>query len=211
MKEKLDRRVRRTRRMLSTAILELMAEHPYEALTIQEITDRADLNRATFYLHFSNKDELLIAALEERFDELVARFEDTGMLRHDWDDAGAELLAFQHVAEHAPLYRRLLGERGMGYVIVRVIRYIAEFSEEQLRRRAPNSDGYIFPPALIAQHVAGSIFALINWWLANDMPYPPEYMARLAHELCVHGILHALPEQEIPAAGAINGQESYPA
>src|SRR5690554_1736020 len=74
MNEKVDRRVRRTRRQLCEAMLALLVERDYDTITVQEITERADLNRATFYHHFNHKDELLTAALEARFDELVASF-----------------------------------------------------------------------------------------------------------------------------------------
>jgi AcrR family transcriptional regulator len=56
-----DRRRVRTRQMLRNALLELIDEKGYESVTVQEITDRADLGRATFYLHFKDKDELLVA------------------------------------------------------------------------------------------------------------------------------------------------------
>ena len=69
-----DRRVRRSRRLLGDALLQLVTEKPFGEVSVQDIADRADMNRATFYLHFHSKEELLLHALTERFDELVGSF-----------------------------------------------------------------------------------------------------------------------------------------
>ena len=67
----MDRRKRRTRKYLGKALLELVQEKKWDQITIQDITDRADINRATFYLHYGSKEELLAESLEEYFDALV--------------------------------------------------------------------------------------------------------------------------------------------
>jgi len=71
--ESLDRRQQRTRRLLKAALISLILERGYDDLTIQDITDRADVRRATFYLHYATKDELLAQVLAAMFDELVAQ------------------------------------------------------------------------------------------------------------------------------------------
>ncbi len=182
----MDRRKRRTRRLLGEALLELVQEKPYEQISIQDITDRADLNRATFYLHYSSKETLLADSLEEYFDALTEQITTTLMDKPIWENPEADALVFAHVAEHADLYRVLLGENGMGYVINRIIDYIAKFSELQLRAGL----GTVAPQApieIMARHVAGSLYALITWWLMNDMPYTPLQMAEMTTRLCVAG------------------------
>ena len=67
-----DRRIRRTKKALKDALTEILIEGDYENASIQTITDRADLNRATFYLHYGAKEELLLVMIESRFDQLVA-------------------------------------------------------------------------------------------------------------------------------------------
>lgn len=189
--EKLDRRTRRTRRLLSEALLSLLVEKGYEGITIEEITKRADLNRATFYLHYKSKEELLVASLEAQFDELVSNFVALNPNVPAWEHHTAELMTFRHVAEHAKLYKMLLSEKGMGYVMHRIIEYIAQYSIREMRFYLPNWKGKV-PAEIIARHVAGSLFALLSWWVANNMPYTPEYMASITHELCNQGILHLL-------------------
>jgi AcrR family transcriptional regulator len=190
--KKLDRRVRRTRNRLGQALLELIMEKGYDDITIQDITDRADLNRATFYLHYSSKEELLLVTLEERFDELVGRFDQLSAERPIWEDKQSILLTFQHVAENANLYKVLLSERGMGYLIHRIVDYIAESSSKQLQDSLPQEATLNIPSSLISRHVAGSLFALLSWWVINDMPYSAEYMTDVAHQLCVGGTISAV-------------------
>ena len=57
-KEKTDRRIQRTRQSLRTALLTLIKEKGYDAISIEEITERANVGRATFYLHYKNKEDL---------------------------------------------------------------------------------------------------------------------------------------------------------
>ncbi len=182
----MDRRVRRTRKLLGKALLELVQEKKFEQITIQDITDRADLNRATFYLHYGSKEELLADSLESYFDTLVEQITPSTLEKPIWETPEADEMVFAHVADHAALYRVLLGENGMGYVINRVIDYIAEFSVHQLRAGLGTVEPQI-PIEIMARHVAGSLYALITWWLMNDMPYTPQEMAKMTTRLCATG------------------------
>lgn len=183
MKE-LDRRVRRTRNALSQSLRELIVEKGYEATTIEHITDRADLNRATFYLHYTNKEELLMAMLESQFDELVQHMEATLQGQPIWENLPGAQIIFDHVAENVSLYKVLLGENGFGYVINRVMAYMAAYDEKELRRYFKDED-LPLPIPLVARHISGSLFALLTWWLENDMPYSPQFMAMAVQKLCI--------------------------
>ena len=191
--KKLDRRVRRTRRLLANALVQLIKEEGYTPISIADITERAELNRATFYLHYSNKDELLIDLLESHFDPLVEEIHslETAADRQLWQSYDAERLVFEHVAEHADLYKVLLGPNAVGFVILRVISYAAEVVENEMRKMTTD-DMATVPIPLVAQHIAGALVAQIYWWLANDMPYTPDYMARLTFEMCMFGSMPVL-------------------
>ena len=197
MDKKIDRRVRRTRRRLRDALIELILEKGYDNITIQEITDRADLSRATFYLHYAGgKDELLAISLEEMFDELVESVQD--LVYEQSLEAAAQnppsLLAFKHVAEYNQLYKSLLGDKGVTSVIYRTLNYIARISLKQLeglKAERQLTDTPV-PLEVAAQHSAGSLFSMVSWWLQNDMPYSPEEMARIYHSITVPSILAAL-------------------
>jgi len=195
--EKLDRRVRRTRRRLRDALIQLILEKGYDNVTIQEITDTADLSRATFYLHYKNgKDELLAVSLEEMFDELVDSVKDL-MLRRKLelqDDNPPSLPVFKHVAEYADLYRSLLGEKGVSSVINRTLNYIARIAEEQYMLLVDKDEveNLPVPIEVASRHLAGALFSMVSWWLEQDMPHTPEEMAQMFHILTVPSILAAI-------------------
>lgn len=192
----MDRRVRRTRRRLRDALIELVLEQGYDTITIQNITDRADLSRATFYLHYNDKDELLANSLEEMFDELVESLREP-LFSDDWaaSDPPPSVLAFQHVEEYAELYKALLlGDRGVAYVIYREIQYIARIVEKQLQILLQSSadEELPVPVEIAAQHMAGALFSMIVWWLENDMPHDAQYMGKMYHRMALPGVLSAL-------------------
>ena len=68
-KNKTDRRIQRTRQALRKALLELNKEKGYDSISVEEITQRANLGRATFYLHYKDKEDLLV----DEFSEIVNR------------------------------------------------------------------------------------------------------------------------------------------
>lgn len=182
----MDRRVKRTRNLLAQALLDLVQEKKFEQITIQDVTDRADLNRATFYLHYGSKEELLADSLEGHFDALVAQITAVTVNKPIWETPEADELIFSHVAENADLYRVLLGENGLGYVINRIIDYITQYSEIQIRAGLGTAVPHV-PVEILARHIAGSLYALITWWLTNDMPYTPRQMSEMTHRLCLTG------------------------
>ena len=183
-----DRRVRRTRAALNEAILSLLLEKPYEAITIQAIAERADLNRATFYLHYGSKEELLVAALESQFDALVAQGPGASPEQPIWAVEDDIRQTLDYVAEHAALYKVLLSERGTAYLMNRIVDYIAAYSEGELRASLPPGTVTAVPLPLVARHFAGSFFALLVWWIQNDMPLPAAEMAGVIKNLCVGGL-----------------------
>jgi AcrR family transcriptional regulator len=181
----LDRRVRRSRRLLGEALLALVLERDFGAITVQEIADRADLNRATFYLHFASKEELLIAALVERFDEFLGSLEQLD-IDPLWTTPQVDRLTFRHVAEHAALYRKLL--------IHRTIAYMARHITEKLQAGQTNGVTLDIPPEIIGHYAAGGLYALVKWWLDHDMSYSPDEMAQMSFRLCSFGaqaVIHA--------------------
>ncbi len=202
--EKMDRRVRRTRAMLGQALRELILEKPYDAITIQDIADQADLNRATFYLHYASKEELLMDSLEAQFDALVTQIEGEKNGRPMWESPVTGRIIFEYVAENAALFKVLLGAQGQGYVMYRVLNYIAQVDEEEIQEAfGPNA--LPVPDVILARHFAGSLFALVSWWLEHDMPYSSTYMAETVHQLCAVGVMPMLVG--MGAAWPVNGGE----
>ena len=118
-----DRRVRRTRRALREAMLDLMEEKGYDQVTVEELTDRADIGRTTFYLHYSAKQDLLLEQFGELLDQLVVQLSQIplsawgqeGDLKSVDDHPNRPIcMIFQHAADNKDLYQIVL--RGEGFV-----------------------------------------------------------------------------------------------
>ncbi|RDI46283.1 TetR/AcrR family transcriptional regulator [Nocardia mexicana] len=106
MPQPTDRRVRRTRLALHQALIGLMLERGYARVTVQDILDRADVGRSTFYAHFQNKDDLLVVSSTEYLREAVAHT----VPRTDPPLAPVRTL-LRLAAEHPDLYRALIGPK----------------------------------------------------------------------------------------------------
>lgn len=170
-----DRRVRRTRRALAEALIALMQERPYEAVTIREIAARADIGYATFFRHYPDKDALLGDTLEVAIDAIVALL--TPALAGDDPNAiGAAL--FRYARDNAALCRVLLGGRATALLLAR---FGARGGAPSDPPAPPPPPG--IPAAIAAHHRITASLSLLQWWLDAGMPYPPERMGAIYHDL----------------------------
>lgn len=174
--EKLDRRVRKTRNAMGEALVALILEKGYDAITIQNITDRADVAHATFYRHYRDKDELLMYKLAEIVEEIAAFTREPNL-----QDSEAYLI-FKHVEENHILYQILLSSPGAVHVRQAIQKTIAS---DMLKTCPPLYDpqNTLIPGEVAANHIAGSLLLLIEWWLNHDMPHPPYHMAKIYDQL----------------------------
>jgi len=164
-----DRRVARTRRLLSEALRQLIRECDYDAITVQDILDRADVGRSTFYAHFRNKDHLLLGGFSQ------------GPAAHPWPAGEMDLL--EHMAENYDLYRSLAGTEGLPAAMGRLRRTLSEAWRARLAEAAgPRGEGGVAPE--VAEHfLTGALMAVVEWWLEAGMPYPPERMNTMLDRL----------------------------
>src|SRR5689334_22964558 len=128
---KMDRRKVRTRQMLRSALIALILEKGYDATTVEDITNHANLGRATFYLHYRDKEELLVSTLQNIFDELVKNLKPIS-LESDPTAQAQALIAFQHAAENRDLYRVMLSGQGSGSLIRRVREYLSNILRQRI-------------------------------------------------------------------------------
>ena len=193
MANKLDRRVQRTRRALSKALIELVLEMGYDAVRVQDIAERANLRAATLYLHYRNKEDLLLNTLETMFDDLVETLQ--ALQR---DDIGETI--HQEFKAVRDLYRVVMGGQGSTAIRTRIRDYIAAQSSHRISRRleqlgAAEND---FPLSVdfVATYVGGSLLALITQWLEDDRGYSAEMMGEISEMLIIRGVQSLLDSRE---------------
>ncbi|MCI0387330.1 MAG: TetR/AcrR family transcriptional regulator [Acidobacteria bacterium] len=181
---KTDRRVQRTRELVQKALIELISERGYDAITIQDIVDRANVGRTTFYQHYSSKDELFISCHEA----IVSEFH-FGPL---FPLSREELLSPEAPLGMVSAYRHLKDARALLYSIIQgkdsllILRRIRDWSaqeiEASLRAAFAEADSTI-PFDVLANYLAGARIALVQWWLEKRQPYTPENLAQTFHRL----------------------------
>ncbi|MDP9363691.1 MAG: TetR/AcrR family transcriptional regulator [Chloroflexota bacterium] len=190
---KTDRRVERTRELLQKALIELIGERSYDAITIQDIVDRANVGRTTFYLHYGNKDDLFIGCHEA----IVGRFHFGPLHRLTRE----ELLAPEAPPSMALAYRHLDNARALlapifqgkdGLLIQRRIRDSSARALKGSLRAAFAGANSAIPFDVLATYLAGAQIALVQWWLEQRQPHTPEALAQTCHRLQRAAILHAV-------------------
>jgi AcrR family transcriptional regulator len=192
--KKADRRTNRTRRLLKEALFALILEKGYDAVTIEDITEMADLGRTTFYLHYRDKEELLLESIDSISDELMEQIApiqeaiEVGDYTQNGDAMGAIRIVFGHAAENAQLYLIILRGEGTHSAAGRVHDIIAEKVLEILR--ASVQHGLItpkLPVEVFAHYFAGSLLGMITWWLENNLLYTADEMAEMFRQLYFQG------------------------
>ncbi len=179
-----DPRARRSKDALEAAFLDLVASRELAQISISDITKYAGLSRSTFYEHYTDMHELAASACTVMFDSLVAgsRMLDPGILDPDVLYDNPLIPVFRHFADHAPLYRSLLGPDGSARVINHLMHRIRVSAYINRRLRGPVEATYDDAPGDVphdpeAALVAGALVGAIVDWLRHGCPSPPETMA----------------------------------
>jgi AcrR family transcriptional regulator len=184
MARHLDRRVQRTRKSLQDSLMALILEEGYDEISIQDITEKANLGRATFYLHFKDKDELLLEVMNQLILDFMEQAPQLTEAQWRLEDTKTIVKLFDFAAAHYDLYRILTIGSG-GITASRQLHHsIAEnikgFIHAELD--ALNAEP-VLPVDFIANHFSGSLLATIYWWLDNDLPYTAEEMASMFQKI----------------------------
>jgi AcrR family transcriptional regulator len=183
--QKTDARVRRTRDALGDALVALMQEKPFDTITVQDVLDRANVSRSTFYSHYSDKDDLLMSDAEEFFEAISTALSRQG----DKSDRVFPVQEFfEHLADVQPFFKALVKsgkfqenmELARGHFARGIERRLAELPRA---RAIPRHE---LPAIAFTQ--AGALLSLLAWWLDRGMRESPAEMDQLFHRLCWTGL-----------------------
>lgn len=192
-KHKQDRRIQRTRQALRTALLELIKEKDYDSISVEEITQRANLGRATFYLHYKDKEDLLVDEVSELANERVRTLSEIPF--SDWvpDPENTEdkptkpfLMVFKHIANHAELYQIVLQNEKSDRILERIRKIVAQSITEFMQTKVENDPIPILfevPIDLMAAYFSGSLLSCVDWWMEQEMALSPEEMTSMFQRL----------------------------
>lgn len=192
-KKPIDRRVARTRGMLHQALLSLIVEKGYEAISVEDICERANIGRSTFYAHFTSKDDLKRSGLEHLRRELLDRHRSASASKQaGTQPLGFSLPMFEHARDHMHLYRALVGSKGGAIALGTIRQTLCEFVRGELATtEGKDADGV--PREFTVQHIVGAYMAVLTWWLDGGAKLPPERMDESFQRLMSEGIRSLCP------------------
>lgn len=179
-----DRRSQRTYQLVSAAMTALMLEKRYDAITVQDILDRANIGRSTFYTHYFDKEDVLVSTAEQIFDAFSQKMQQ--------EEAGHGILPvlelFRHAQEQRRFFQALVRGQG-GEVLWKAAQtLLSEKIEHSLASAQAGKPSPSIPLTVVSQYLAGAFLNLLKWWLEADMPYSPERMDEIFQQLALPGV-----------------------
>ncbi len=222
----LDRRVQKTRKLLQDALVELVAEKGYELVSIQEILDKANVGRSTFYAHFEDKEQLLHSILE-RLDELFEQHK-TQLVDATKKVGNADNIdhtqslsptfsLFEFVGQNHRFFKAMLGNRGYGIFAKRIYDYVfahvhgiftepvhhdvfmqlhEPFKGLRTRERYGSLESEI-----AAHYFVSALMGILVWWVEKDMPCTAEETDKIFRELAMPGFRHVMTANHATYSG----------
>ncbi|MBC8507419.1 MAG: TetR/AcrR family transcriptional regulator [Anaerolineales bacterium] len=188
--KKTDRRIQRTQEALRNALVELILEKGYPKITVQNIIDRANVGRSTFYAHFLDKDDLLVSGFRAWAFDLSRNVgdgentPDDGHIIHSQD-------FFLHADHHRDLYRAML-ESGGGNLILKVGQEHIHHQIESHLVELLGGKELPIPLPFITNYLAGALLSLIKWWIEEDIPFDALQMDAMFQAMAMPGIRDAI-------------------
>ncbi len=186
-KEKLDPRVRRTRKWLQESLLSLLQKKPFSKISIAEITDQAEVSRPTFYLHYKTKEELLVDYLDGIYEEFM---DDMQPFIDSPSQAKMAIKLYEQVQENSIFLNPLIDSEISNLIMERMHKYcydvIKRLFDRMLIPALPKE--YEIRKEIAVASMAGSTYAMSVQWLKMGMPLSPQEMGEITMRLLRPGM-----------------------
>jgi AcrR family transcriptional regulator len=182
-----DRRVERTQQLIQRAFRSLLEEKGFEALTVQQIIDRANVGRATFYAHYENKDELFASGFEELRASLKA-LQRKGLLREGSVEERVFAFShemFAHANEYRAVFRAMIGKHSGAVVQQLLHKILLDLVRDEVKAITSRGDTGSIPDEALAQFIAGALFGVLIWWLTARTRLSVEDANRIFRRLAI--------------------------
>ncbi|MBL8020572.1 MAG: TetR family transcriptional regulator [Leptospirales bacterium] len=198
MKRKPDRRIARSRKALHMALMQLLETEPYHEITVQQILDRADVGRSTFYGHFHDKDQLLVWGISNLERDLIAltdkemtRRTQSARRRTHAADARERIFVlslalFEHAESHKGVYRSL--KAGGAWYVVRAgfEAMLARLIQPEIRKL--KNVARPVPSELLLHFLSATAVEVLTWWMERSPKLPAQQVAR-AYRRLIHSMI----------------------
>jgi AcrR family transcriptional regulator len=168
---KIDRRIAKSQEAIKKAVIELMSEKNFDDITIQEISDKANVSRGTIYLHYLDKYDLLDKLIAEHIEEL----RDICQSASDLEFIEANLPWFEYLERHYLFFSTMLASKGAPSFRSQFLEFLIEEFKDEVDVAKGKNQG--LNENIILQFIVTSYVGIVEWWFKNGMPYPPRVMA----------------------------------
>lgn len=174
---KVDRRIGKSQEALKKAVLELMTEKSFDDITIQDISDRANVSRGTLYLHYMDKYDLLDKLIEAHIDELRA----ICVTAAEMNFIDSTLLCTEYLDRNYSFFSTMLASKGAPYFQKRYLDFLIE--EFQNEVNVTSSKNQELNQDVLVRFVASAYEGVVEWWIKKGRPFPHEVLAKELGEL----------------------------
>jgi len=207
---RVQRRVARTKAAIEDAFVQLVLERGYDQVTVEDITDRADLARATFYAHYPNKEAVQFSVFNRLTEDLVRRLADQG---GTWNVVHRDAIsaAYKQAAEMPDLYRACLSDPRTRQAHLSTL---SRYAEQNFRDRLTARDKQPrIPVPVMARAFVGAHVAILDAWLASELDGDVEELASMALDLLIYGTAwaHGLRLDELGYSAELPADARKPA
>ena len=191
-----DLRVIRTKKMIYTAFVKLVNEYGFDSLTVQQIADEAMINRATFYSHFKDKQDLF----DQIFNTLISYFNEFKHAEIFLDKNTVNLPVLEHTL--ANIFRNIGNNRELFFLIAdssmrnQLIEHLETLVRETTTGFLDNlkitQNDRIIPKEFVFSYMTSTFIGTLNWWLKSDEEFDPESLAHFIIQLIENSHLTVL-------------------
>ena len=191
LEKPIDRRVLRTKKNIRQAFLHLLSEKSLSQITVKELSDLADINRKTFYMYYSNIEDIFAELEDELVLKLVHVFEKELFQKEMFDSYSFFENLNRTIQEDIDLYRILNHSDLLPHLIQRAKNALIEvfFRKYNIPADSDN-ERYI----LYAEYAASGILSMYTKWFSSDSHMSLEELTRTAAEITLYGFQHLLPQ-----------------
>ncbi|MEC0111521.1 TetR/AcrR family transcriptional regulator [Paenibacillus taichungensis] len=163
----IDRRIIKSQKAIKSALVELMSEKNFDEITLQDISNRADVSRRTIYLHYLDKYDLLDKIIEEHIEELKRLCE----IQSEEENTSW----FDYFHENQFFFNSLLSSKGASFFRSQLLEFVVSDMRSTWKRRLEGENKGI-NDAVLLQFFGTAYVGIVEWWFRNDMPHPPCFM-----------------------------------
>ncbi len=171
-----------TQQNLSDALFQLIAEKDYGKITISDITNRAQIDRTTFYLHFSDKDDLFLKSQQKMIEELLQSSQNSA------EPYPVATSVFRHIAQNLKTYQALFTLNNNSFFAKQLKGFLLEIISPLINTIKENHPPDHQKIDFLVNYVIGAFRGIAIWWIEEDMPIPAEEMAKLFVQMSNQGI-----------------------